>query len=215
MSRMLSNYRILFFANVLIFLSSCSSTRYIVSHLDTSYQGQPAAKQIGNVIVSIPKDSRNNKLNVPNFDRTWGYLTDRGMYNNVLSTENVISADIADIIVGAFRAKGYNAKVAEPGGLPKEGIKIIESEIRQFWVDSKCYGFGFFNATTLLSLHLKVLDSSSREVLQNINVTVKDKQTKGAVTMEQGVKKTVEVFSQNLEKFKSILLEKIATEPEK
>jgi hypothetical protein len=93
-----------------------------------------------------------------------------------------------------------------------KGAKIIESEIMQFWVDSKSSGLGFFVVTTSLNLYLRILDSSSREVLGNIEITVNDKQTSGAMSMGSGVKKTTKIFSDNLEKFKRLLLEKIEKE---
>jgi len=203
----------LFIAAVIILLSGCS-TRFIVSKVDTSYQGQPQAKKTGNVIAKIPKDSRINKLNVPNFDRTWGYLTDRGLYNNVLSSEHVISSDIADIIVSVCQAKGYDTQVAESSDTPIEGAKIVESEITEFWVDSQSAGLGAFKVTTFFSLKLKVRDKDSRNVLKETVVSVKDNQTRGAASMGQGVKGTTEVFSENLEKFKDRLYEKLKLEAE-
>ena|SRR3990170_3932394 len=209
-----SKYIIMFIANVLILLNSCS-TRYIVSSLDTTYQNKSTKSNMGDVIIDIPKDSRVNNLNAPNFNRTWGYLTDRGLYNNFLSSEHIISADIADIIVSAFQAMGYNAKVAGSNAFPMRGGKIVESEIKQFWVDSKCSGFGVFFVTTSLNLHLKMLDSTSHDILLNTEITVSDYQKVGALSMSSGVKSTSEIFSANIEKFKSLLLEKIEGNMEK
>jgi hypothetical protein len=192
-----------------IFLLSGCSTRFIVSEIDTSYHGKQPSKKSGNVIATIPKDSRVNKLNVPNFERTWGYLTDRGLYNNVLSSEHVISADIADIIVSVCQARGYNTKVVEPGDAPTEGSKVVESEIMEFWVDSQSAGLGAFKVTTSFRLNLRVRDKDSGKVLKEIEVNVTDKKSKGAASMGQGVKGTTEVFSQNLEKFKNSLYEKL------
>ena len=202
-----------FFFVVFLVLAIGCSTRFIVSEIDTSYHGLQSAKKSGSVVATIPKDSRNNKLNVPNFERTWGYLTDRGLYNNVLSSEHVISADIADIIVSVCKAKGYNTKVAEPGEKPAEGAKIVESEIKEFWVDSHSAGLGAFSVTTSFSLNLKVRDKDTRKVLNEIVVNLRDKQTKGAATMGQGVKGTTEVFSENLEKLKNSLYEKLTFQP--
>ena len=214
MLHMRSRYTILFIANILILLNSCS-TRYIVSSLDTSYQKKSTKSHTGDVVISIPKDSRINNYNVPNFNRTWGYLTDRGLYNNILSSENIISASIADIIVSAFQSIGYNAKVAGSNALPMRGEKVVESEIRQFWVDSKCSGFGVFFVTTSINLHLKILDSTSHDILLNTEITVSDYQKVGALSMSSGVKSTSEIFSANIEKFKSLLLEKIEGNMEK
>lgn len=198
-------------AVIFLFLTCCS-TRYVVTELDTSYHAEPASEQIGNIIVTIPKDSRTNTMNVPNFDRTWGYLTDRGMYNDVLSSQNIIAADIADIIANVCRAKGYNTSVVQDSGTPAEGTKrIIESEITEFWVDSSSTTLGWLVVTSL-NLRIKVLDSNSLSVLDEFAVEFNHTTRKMAFSMSQAVKKTTGVYSENVEEFKHTLFEKLTLE---
>jgi len=196
-----------------VFLLNGCSTRYVVSDLDSSYHAEMSDVKLGTAIITIPKDTRNNAMNLPNFDRTWGYLTDRGLYNNILSAEHPISADMADIIAGAFRVKGYDVKIAEPGDLSIEGTKVVEAEIKEFFVMSRCSGWGFFHINTSMNVDINISDADSHESAQKVQVTVYDKQTKGAISMAWGVKRTTEVFSQNLNTFKNTLLTKILEVP--
>ena len=161
-----------------LFLNSCS-TRYVVSKLDSSYSAETSDVKLGTAIIIIPKDSRINAMNLPNFDRTWGYLTDRGLYNDILSTEHPISADMADIIAGAFRIKGYDAKIAEPGELSTKGTKVVEAEIKEFFVTSRCSGWGIFHITTSMNVEINISDADSHESTRKVQITVNDKQKKG------------------------------------
>lgn len=195
-----------------ILLNGCS-TRYVVSQLDSSYYVEANDVKLGTVIVTIPKDSRNNAMNLPNFDRTWGYLTDRGFYNNILSTEHAISADMADIIAGAFKVNGYDAKISETGDLSSKGTKVVEAEIKEFFVISRSSGWGSFYISTRMNVDINILDADSHEILQKVHVTVNNNQKKGALSMAKGVEKTTAIFSQNLETFKNILLIKILEVP--
>ncbi len=120
---------------------------------------------------------------------------------------------MADIIANAFKVKGYEATIAETGDLSSEGTKVVEAEIKEFFVTSRCSGWGSFRISTFMNVDIIISDGDSREIVQKVDVIVNDKQKKGAVSMAQGVEKTTAVFSQNLDTFKNALLMKILEVP--
>ena len=205
-----SKIMILFSVFICILFINCSTT-YIVHEIDPALDVFISKKRYGIILVLLAEDNRKNDMNIPNFDRTWGYLTDRGMYNNILTSKNNFNSVVADIIVNALSACGYDSEIMiENNNNENDNVTIIKPIINEFWVEGRSKGLAYVTISTVIDVKLVTLKGESDQRPFDISVKIEDEQRKGCFSMSQAVDATIDVCSENIEKFKSLLVNKIS-----
>lgn len=188
-----------------LFLNTGCSTRYSVSQIDTTYRGIQNQPRTKSVYLTIPDDKRPNTINAPNFDRTWGYATDRGMFNVLFSSENTIASIVFDIMKGSLNSIGYEAQLIEdPGQIdPADPNRIlVKTTIKELWANGKSFGYADLSVNTRISIDFQLMDLNASGALNSFSIHQNNSESRFVVSMKQVREKVEQIFADQIEQVK-------------